>query len=183
MDSATNVVVGKGLHLHLLENDALTSHSGIAVHDNGDDSCAVLRGAAKGMLLGANATHNNRVDSFQVRRVSQEGDSDIDLGTVRLSLIPDHTSAQVVLDITSVGVLGLNLVVWQDSLELGHNDFHRLAHNISQHIEAASVWHTNNELARAVLDSGIDRHLKARDKAFTAFKAEALHRVELLSQE
>lgn len=75
MNGAADRVVSKGLHLNLLVHDTLTGHSGISVNNDGHDGAAVTLGATESVLLGADSSHNDGVDSFQMGWVSQASNS------------------------------------------------------------------------------------------------------------
>ena len=70
-----------------------------------------------------------------------------------------------------------------NTLELSHNNFYGLAHNISQNVETSTVRHTNDEMMSTFIYSSIDGDFKARNETLTAFKSETFHRVELLGCE
>lgn len=64
VDGAPDVVVGERLHLHLLKDDTLSSHSSVTVHDDWHDSRAITLRATERVLQGARSAHHYRVDSF-----------------------------------------------------------------------------------------------------------------------
>lgn len=88
----------------------------------------------------------------------------------------------MVLDVTRL-LLFICTHLWRDALEFGHNNLHRLAHNVGESVETASMGHAKNEGARTFFDSGVDAELKARNKRFASLETEALHRVEFACHE
>lgn len=89
----------------------------------------------------------------------------------------------MVLDITSVSVLRLYFMLGQHTLELSHDDLHRLSHHIGQYVETASMGHTNNKVVSTFIDSGVNCYLKTRNETLATFETEPLHSVEFLGQE
>ena len=89
----------------------------------------------------------------------------------------------MVLDVTSAGVDSLLTLLRGDTLELGHDHLHGLAHDISQSVQTTSVRHSDNEGPGALFDSGVDAEFKAGYEGLATFETEALHRVEFASHE
>ena len=58
----------------------------------------------------------------------------------------------MVLDITRLSILNFFSHLWLDSLELSHDDFHRLSHDVGERVKTASMSHTNDKGASALLD-------------------------------
>src|SRR6185369_3650468 len=87
-------VAAKRAEVQGLGPDALTGESGIAVHDDGQRLFLALF-AATG-LLGANATHGNGIDSFQVRGIGDEVNAN--LPALELA---ETGGAHVVLDVSA----------------------------------------------------------------------------------
>ena len=71
MDSAANSVILERFHLDALVNDALSSHGGIAVHYDGYDLFTVFMLSSEEVLLGTGSALHARINSFQMRGVSQ----------------------------------------------------------------------------------------------------------------
>jgi len=86
VDGSTNLIVVERLHLQLLKDDTLTSHSSVTVHDDGNHFVSARFVAAERVLLSADAAHNHGVNSFQVGGVGQESNRNFLLGAVIKSL-------------------------------------------------------------------------------------------------
>ena len=128
MHGAPHSVVGELGHLEALEDDALARHGGVTVHDDWHDLAARCLVASAVVLLGPGSAANDRVDSFQVGWVGEQGHPDVDLICPVLAL---EGGAQMVFDVPSGQLLCL-LDLWSDPLELSHNDFHWLPHDVGE---------------------------------------------------
>ena len=180
MDSSANSIVLESFHLQALVDDTLASDGGITMHNNRHNSLAILVFAAKEVLLSAATSLNARVHCLEMRRVSHQGQLDLVTG---ITVAATEGWSQMVLDITSVSKDGLSTLLGGDSLELGHDDFHRLAHNISKSVKTTSVSHADDKGASALLDCRVDAEFQAGDERLAAFETETFHGVELASHE
>lgn len=97
MDCAANLVVRQISHLQSFKHNTLTCHGSVTVHNDGHDFLAVIFGATQEVLLSADATHNYRVNSFQVRRIRHQSHSDFSTIIVGTSV----SSSQMVFDVTT----------------------------------------------------------------------------------
>ena len=84
----------------------------------------------------------------------------------------------MVLDITRLSILNFFSHLWLDSLELSHDDFHRLAHDIGESVESTSVCHTNDESSGALFRGCVDQIFETWNERLTSIKSESLHGVE-----
>ena len=84
----------------------------------------------------------------------------------------------MILDITSACSYRFFTLLWLNSLELGHDDLHRLAHDICECVESTSVSHSNDKCARTFLNGRVNAELEARHKGFAALQSKPLHCVE-----
>ena len=87
----------------------------------------------------------------------------------------------MILDITSACSDRFLTLLWLNSLELGHDDLHRLAHDICECVESTSVSHSNDKCARTFLNRRVNTEFEARYKGFAALQSKSLHRVEFAS--
>ena len=89
----------------------------------------------------------------------------------------------MIFDITSACSDRFFTLFWLNSLELSHDDLHRLAHDICECVESTSVSHSNDKCARTFLNGRVNAELEARHKGFAALQSKPLHRVEFASHE
>ena len=175
MDGATNSVVLKTFHLKAFVDDALASHSCISVNHDWNDFASIFLLASQEVLLSPTSPLHARVHSLEMRWISEQ--SQLDLVT-RISVSSAESCAQVIFYITSARSNRFFALLWLNSLELGHDDLHRLAHDICECVEPTSVSHSNDKCARTFLDRGVNAELEARHKGFAALQSKPLHRVE-----
>ena len=178
VEGTTDGVVLEILHLKALVDDTLASHGGVTVDNDGDNLLAVLSLATEEVLLSASSSGDDRVDSLQVRWVSQK--RQLDGGAIIVSSL--ESSSQMIFDITRAHEF-VSLGLWGDTLELGHDDLSRLAHDVGKHVESTSVRHTNNILATTVLGQSVNGDLQTGDESLSSIEAKTLHGVELGGQE
>lgn len=138
---------------------------------------------AESVLLGTGSAHDDWVDSLKMGWVSQQSDGNLSSRSVLLGLSTSERGTQVVFDITSIFELVCGFGGWHTTLEFSHNNFHGLTYDIGQHVESASVWHTNNEISGTIVNGGVDSTLEAWGEGLATFETESLHSVELLSEE
>ena len=92
---------------------------------------------------------------------------------------PSVTCSQMVFSISCVlGPVGFFVLEWHGSYELSEKLWEWFSDNVRKHVESSSMWHTNDSLLSAMLNTSIHRDLHSRDERVTALKAESLHRVE-----
>ncbi len=180
MDGATDGVVFKGLHLEALVDNTLTGDSGVSVHNNRNNLLAIFVLSSKEVLLSAGAASHTWVDSFQVRWIGHQGEFNF---VTRFTVASSESCAQMILDITCLGIDGFSARLWRDALELSHDDLHGLANNISQSVETTSMSHSNYESASTLFDGRVNAELEAGNEGFTALEAKTLHGVKFASHE
>ena len=132
------------------------------------------------MLLSTATTLDARVDSLEMRWVGHQSQLDL---VARITVSASESRAKMVLHITSLGIDSLITLVRLDTLELGHDDFHRLTHDIGEGVESTAMGHANDESARTFLYCRVDAEFKSRNERFAALKTEPLHRVEFAGHE
>ena len=86
----------------------------------------------------------------------------------------------MILDITSACSDRFFTLLWLNSLELSHDDLHRLTNDICECVESTSVSHSNDKCARTFLNRRVNAEFEARHKGFAAFQSKSLHCVEFL---
>ena len=150
VDSSTDGVVLERLHLEALVDDALTSNGGITVNDNRNNLLAVFLLSTKEVLFGTATSLYTWVDSFQMRWVSHQSQLDF---VTRVSVTSTESCSEMVFDITSLSIDSLRSLLWLNTLELCHDDLHRLPDNISQCVQTSSMCHTDDKGSSALLDS------------------------------
>ena len=180
VDGATDGVVFEGLHLEALVDNTLTGDSGISVHNNRNNLLAIFVLSSEEVLLSAGTTTHTRVDSLQMRWVGHQ--SELNFMT-RFSVASSESCAQMILNITCLGIDGFGTRLRRDALELSHDNLHGLANNISQSVETTSMSHSNYESASTLFHGRVDAELETGNKGFTTLKAKTLHRVEFASHE
>lgn len=133
------------------------------------------------MLFGSDLTHDNRVNTLQVRWVGKQ----LNCKLLSTSIFPGVMSSQMILDISRVShelLVGVG-IGWSDTLELGEDDLHWLSNNVGQHIKSTSMWHTDNNLFAVILNEGVHDGLHAWDETFAALKTKSLQCVEFILEE
>lgn len=159
MESSTDGVVLEILHLEALENDTLTSHSGVTVDDNRDNLLTVFLRSTQEVLLSAGSSSHDRVHSFEMRRVSQQRQFDFD--TIFVSSL--ESGSKMVLDVTRSDIVFI-FMLGHDTLELSHDNFSRLAHHVGENIQSASVGHADDVIATTKLGQSVNSNLQAGHK-------------------
>jgi len=129
VDRSADSVVFKVLHLQAFEDNSLAGESGITVDDDGNYLTTVLLFAAEEVLLGANTTRYDGVYGFQMGRVGHESQLNFDVG---IFVSPVQCGTKMVLYVTCS--LHETRLGRSRTLELSHDDFHRLAHDVGQYI-------------------------------------------------
>ena len=180
VDGATDRVVVEPFHLEALINDTLASNSSITMHNNRHHGLAVLCFATEEVLFSTATTLDARVDSLEMRWVGHQSQLDL---VARITVSASESRAKMVLHITSVGIDSLIALVRLDALELGHDNFHRFAHDIGESIKSTAMGHANDESARTFLHCRVDAEFESGNERFAALKTEPLHRVEFAGHE
>ena len=100
-----------------------------------------------------------------------------------VSVTSAESCSKMVLDVASLGVDGLGTLLWLNTLELGHDCLHGLAHDVGESVKTTSVRHSDHKGAGTLVDGGVDAELEAWNERFAALKTEALHGVEFAGHE
>ena len=136
-------------------------------HDRHDREVLTAFLSLEQVGLGACHTHQHRVHSLKVGGVGGQGDLDL---TVAEHLDVLALKAQVVLHVAGATLLsGLEV-----ALKLVEDRCNWLANNVEQHVQTATVRHTNDNLVQALAGGGVNSSVHKRDQGFCAFKGEAL---------
>jgi len=127
------------------------------------------------MLFSSRSSSDDWINSFQMGWVSQQSNLDWSLFFAVFSV---KSCTKMVLDVTRSNISCS--CRWNSSLELCHDNFLWLLNHVSQTVESASMWHTNDESSCSILNSFIHAELKSWNKSINTSNSKALHRVELL---
>ena len=177
VNSATDAVVLQVLHLHSFVDDTLAGESGVTMDEDGHNGVKItsLTHSLSNVVLSSATAHDDGVDALKMRRIGEDFD-----GKLLATLISSRErSTQVILDITR-GISLSRTQVGHNSLELSKNCSQRLTHHIGEHVEAATMGHSDNDFVGAMLEAGIHADLHARNECLDTFETESLHRVKLL---
>ena len=155
--------------MECLVDHTLTSKATISVYQNTHVLCPV--GVVRVELLGTCLANNNRINSFQMTGIGDQGQVN-PLATTSWAVIG---GTQVVLDITSSSVepiLTFNRP--RATSELAEYLRQRFADNITKDIEPPPVRHPDDNVLDAEVSSPIEHLLHARDERLTTLKAKPL---------
>ena len=166
VDCAADGVAAQLRQVNGFRHDSQSCECGIAMQQQRNNGVAVVA-FVQDVLLGANNTLHDGVDGFQVRGVGRERNFDFAVAE-HLDVLAFRT--QVVFHIA--GTTGLGRV--HVAFELVEQDVERLAHNVGQHVQAATVRHTNDYLIKALACSSVNHRVHERDEGFRAFEGETL---------
>jgi len=106
------------------------------MHDDRYNFISALLVSTHRVLLSADSTHHNRVDSFQMGWVGQKSDCHILFIAVGKCLQSRVCCAQVIFNVTCVVKLfnEVSLCCRLDSLDLSHDDFERFSDHVCQQV-------------------------------------------------
>jgi hypothetical protein len=100
VDGTSNVIVFKGLHLKGLLNNTLTCEGCVTMDLDWYHTSSVSLISTEEMLLSASSATDNRVDSFQMGRVSEHSNFNL---FVVVAIGSSQSCSKMVLDITLTG--------------------------------------------------------------------------------
>ncbi len=173
MDRTGNAVALQARKAEALGHDALTGKGGIAVQQKRQNLGAgckrnhVVAGATgQQILLGAGLAHDDRIDDFKVRRVG--GQRQVNLVAVELTV---RRSAQMVLHVARTFHVVRRIGA---ALELVEDGAMRLAHDLAEHVQTATVGHAEDDFLDAHGAAALDDLFQRRDQRFTAIEAKTL---------
>ena len=174
MDRAAGRIATEPREVERLGHDALAGERRIAVqqHRQRDDGVvARVRSVAIG-LISARASLDDGVHRFEVARIGRQRYGDV--LAVRGSVYA--LGAVMVFHVASAGVpaLGLRGFLAMPALELLQDGFVRYVDHMGQHVEAATVRHPDDCLARAVCRGELDREVEHRHRHVETFDREPL---------
>ncbi|MND53740.1 hypothetical protein D3C80_447860 [compost metagenome] len=158
-------------------NHALTRKGGIAVQQQrqhlgafGKRNDVAVPCLGQLVLLGAGLAHDNGVDDFKVRRVGRQ--RQVNLVAVEFAV---GGGTEVVLHVTGT----LNIVrLERTALELVEHGAVRLAHDVGENVQTATMGHAEHDFFQTVLATALDDLLQRRDQRFAAIEAETLGALE-----
>mmetsp|Transcript_9479 Transcript_9479/g.27032 ORF Transcript_9479/g.27032 Transcript_9479/m.27032 type:complete len:511 (-) Transcript_9479:689-2221(-) len=182
VDCATNVKVWDVGELHRFVDNALAGKGCISVQQDGDDVTRVFGFVAAIVLPSTGLSSNNRIDTFQMRRIRDKRKMDattIGIGTV-------HAGTKMVLDITrdSPTVVGFDVLVGSvmGALEFAKDQRHWLAHHVGKDVETTAMRHADDEGMGTQFAGAVDGVLEGRHDGFATIQTETLGGVELVGQ-
>lgn len=152
-----------------LIDHTLASKATISVYQNTHVLCPVSIIGVE--LLGTRLANDNRINSFQMTRIGDQGQVN-PLATTCWAIIG---GTQVVLDITSSGVepiLTSNRPC--ATSELAEYLRQWFADDIAKDIEPPPVWHSDDDVLDAEVSGPVEHFLHARDERLTTLKAKPL---------
>ena len=146
-------------------NDAQAGEGGVAMQH--DWQHGALFALVQQVLTGAGDALHHGIHGFQVGRVG--GEVDLDIAFTK-HLVVVAAGAQVVLHIAGTASGG-----WVDvALELGEDLGVRLAHDVGQHVETATVRHADDNLVQVCTCGAVDGGIHHWDQGLCTLQGEAL---------
>ena len=91
--------------------------------------------------------------------------------------------SQVVLHVTLSNAFKPIVFCGKYALKFREDVLLRFLYNVGKTVQAASVWHSDDESACSVVDGLVHEELEAGDERLDAFNTEALHGVVFLGDE
>ena len=173
VDGTASLVGRQRVEAHGLVDDTLRSKSSITVKQHTHGRAEVLLIVVI-MLDGASFTKYHGILSFQMGRVSDERELHTLAGGSR-SL---EVHAKMVLDITGSLIGGLD-----GTAELAEDGLVGFPDDIGEHVETATMGHTDDDIFDTIVDAAIDQSLHTRHKGFATLETKALVVGELGSKE
>ena len=167
VDGAAGGVRGQVVQVQRLVHHALPGEGGVAVHHDAHGPRAAL--VVGVVLLGARLALHHGVDGLEVRGVGDQRQVHL-LAVVRLAV---HRRAEVVLDVARSGLVAAG------AEELGEDLLVRLAHDVGQKVEAATVGHAEHHVLDAEVRGAVNEGLQRGDGGLATLEAEALGACEL----
>ena len=167
MDDAAGRISGKRLEVQSLRVHTLAGEGSVAVneHWDGDRWVTVNIAALANCLPGAGTPLDDGIHLFKVTRVWRKGHGD---GTSR-TRNERAFRTQVVLHVPG-GVRRDHIVIvhfeadFHVALELGQNLLFRLADNIRDDVQTATVCHSDHNLGRTRAGAAVDHLVQHRDE-------------------
>ena len=151
-------------HLQGLHNDALPGECSITVDKDRQNRAAFNTLLVEHVLLGSHDTLKHSVDRLKVGGVSRQ----VHLGLLARVRGVRTFRAQMVLDITRA----VPMRRLCGAAEFTENLCVRLPSDISQHVKAATVRHTNSHTVHVFTGGLVNNRIKQRDERLTALKGE-----------
>lgn len=145
-------------------HNTLSSESRVTVEKNTHGGGVVLLIVVV-VLDGAGLAKDDGVLSLQMRRVGNER---------KLDTLPGwgwalKVHSQMVLDISRSLILTSG-----GSAEFAENRFIRLANDVGEDVQAATMGHTDDNILDTIVDAAIDESLHSRNEGLATFQTEAL---------
>ena len=130
------------------------------------------------VLIRSYLTHDNWVNTLQVRRVCKYFYGDI----FAINIFREACS-QMIFYIAGVSQMITLFQIRSNSLKFGKNLTERLMDYISQDVQSTSMGHTYNHFLSSKLDKSVHTGFHSWNKRLTSFKTESLHCIKLFLQE
>ncbi len=151
-------------HVEQLHVHALAGQRSVAMDQHGHR--LRVRSVATAGLTGMHRASHHRVDDLQVRRVERQRHVHAAIGRLDVG-----GEAQVVLHVARMGRV---VRVLELAFKLIEQSLRRLAQDIDQHVQAATMGHADHQLLDAVVAGRTHDVVDHRDQAVAAFQREAL---------
>src|SRR5690606_29875628 len=151
MDSATGIEAARLRHLEGFHHHALAGKSGITVHDDGHHLVAGFIVAP--ILTGAHRAFYHRRYDLEMRGVECQREVHFAAGSHHV-----RGETLMVFDVSRADVPRL-------AFDLVEKFARTLAKDIDEHVEAASVRHTDNDFLGAVGTAALDHRIEHRNQA------------------
>jgi len=172
VNAAASGVVEEAVHLHALVDSTLSSEGGVSVKQDRAHLLPLL--VVHVMLFSPDSAEDDGVDGFEVGRVGEE--SNCELFSVGILLCA--LSAPVVLDVSD-GAPHAVEPLWPSPLKLSEDFVLWSLHDVSQHVESASVGHTDDNLFCPEFGKCVQDGFQTGHESLSALSAETLAGLEL----
>ena len=164
MDGATSGVGRKRVEAKAFVHNTLSSEGSVTVEKNTHGGSVVLLIVVV-VLDGAGLSEDDGVLSLQMRRVGNERKLDtLSGGGWALKV-----HSQMVFDIS-----GSLILTSGGSTEFAENRLIRLADNVGEDVQAATMGHTNDNVLDTIVDTAIDESLHSGNEGLATFQTETL---------
>ena len=174
VDRAAGAVTGKLREIQHLRDETLAGESGVTMDEHRDDLLAVLC-IAQRTLTGTCHAFYDRIDRFKVARVRREHHAD----AVAAASLAHGFKAEVILHIAIAADHVGHVVL----AELVKEILQRLAQEIRQHAEAATMGHAEHDFLAAVGWQAFEDRLQRHEQGLATFHGETLLPHETAMQE
>ena len=174
VDRAAGAVTGKLREIQHLSDETLASESRVTMNEHRDDFLAVLC-IAQRTLTGSRHAFHHGIDGFQVARIRSEHHAD----GITAAGLAHGFKAEVIFHIAITADHVRHVVL----AELVKEILQRLAQEIRQHTEAATVGHAEHDFFAAVGWHAFEHGLQRHEQGLATFHGETLLPHETTMQE